>query len=68
MKHILTLQGEHGDGSDCDHNTYPSGRAREAGCTGRARYVGSCSCGWTGHAATKNYLAQMHRDTLRGHR
>lgn len=61
MKHRLALQGAHSDGSSCDHRTLPSGRALEEGCTGRARYNGACSCGWSGHAATKNYVSEMHR-------
>lgn len=61
MRHMLTTRGEHADGTECAHRTGRAGQPLEEGCTGRIRYVGRCSCGWTGQASTQNYIREQHR-------
>lgn len=58
------IQALHPDGSVCEHPTAPSGKPRDPGCTGRARYRASCECGWEQHDTIREslkYARERHK-------
>ncbi|MGW1143621.1 hypothetical protein ACWD6I_00885 [Streptomyces sp. NPDC002454] len=65
MRHQVTVNAYHPDGTDCppDHRFTTGNRPLAEDCTGRNRFVATCACGtWTGTpSSTKGYAAEMGR-------
>ncbi|ANW19624.1 hypothetical protein [Streptomyces clavuligerus] len=64
MSHKVTVTSYHPDGTVCppDHKYTTSNRPLAEGCTGRGRFIATCTCGtWTEPSATKGYAADMGR-------
>lgn len=58
----------HADGTTCTHKLKPSGRALENGCSGRAGYEATCSCGEElGRHRIRAELEENRRTHLRKH-
>jgi hypothetical protein len=55
----------HLDGTPCAHKLDRVGNALEEGCTGRAGWRQSCSCGWSLLLATQLDCMQMQQEHRR---
>ncbi|MGA5631416.1 hypothetical protein [Streptomyces lydicamycinicus] len=64
-RHSITVTAYHADGTICpsEHRHTTGGNPLTEGCTGRERFLATCSCKqWTsGPSSTKSYAAEQGR-------
>ncbi|UYB40912.1 hypothetical protein SLV14_003590 [Streptomyces sp. Je 1-4] len=64
-RHSITVTAYHADGTICPsgHRHTTGGTPLTEGCTGRERFVATCSCNvWTSSpSSTKSYAAELGR-------